>query len=81
MCIAAERPELESPATTYTVNARRQQRAQGPAPSNPFGADDLVSRPVINTASPQFFFPEFSGFFDVAKDPGSNATKCRAKRN
>ena len=34
LCIAAERPELESPATTYTVNARRQQRAQGPAPSN-----------------------------------------------
>ncbi len=54
LCIAAERPELESPATTYTVNARRQQRAQGPAPSNPFGANDLVSRPVINTASPRF---------------------------
>ena len=32
--LAAERPELKSPATTYTVNARRQQRAQGPAPSN-----------------------------------------------
>ena len=32
--VAAERPELESPATTYTVNARRQQHAQGPAPSN-----------------------------------------------